>query len=106
MYRLKRDIAEFIAKCPNCRQVKAEQENSSGDQSQKQYDSIWVIVDRMTKSAHFVPVKFTYSSEDYTRIYIDKIVSLHGVFFSILKDRTLNLARGFGYLSKRFGYSI
>ncbi|WMV09661.1 hypothetical protein MTR67_003046, partial [Solanum verrucosum] len=41
--------------------------------SHRQHDSIWVIVDRMTKSACFLPVKTTYSTEDYAKIYIQKI---------------------------------
>ena len=39
--------------------------------TQKQYDSIWVVVDRLTKFAHFIPVKSTYSVEDYARILIE-----------------------------------
>ena len=55
--------------------------------AQKQYDSIWVIVDRLTKSAHFIPVKSTYSAEDYARIFIDEIVCRHGISLSIISDR-------------------
>ena len=74
---------EFIAKCPNCQQVKAEHQNLGGllkkikvptwkweninmnfvvglPQTQKQYVFMWVIVDRLTKSAYFIPVKSTY----------------------------------------------
>ena len=39
--------------------------------TQRQYDSIWVVVDRLTKFVHFIPVKSTYSAKDYTRIFID-----------------------------------
>ena len=39
--------------------------------TQKQYNSIWVVMDRLTKSAHFIPVKSTYSEEDQTRILIE-----------------------------------
>ncbi|CAM8986776.1 unnamed protein product [Rhodiola kirilowii] len=53
----------------------------------KGYDSIWVIVDRLTKKSHFIPVKTSYSSEQYARIYIDEIVRLHGVPISIISDR-------------------
>ena len=42
--------------------------------TRREHDSIWVIVDRLTKSAHFIPVKSTYRAEDYTKIYIDEIV--------------------------------
>ena len=51
------------------------------------YDSIWVIVDRLTKSAHFIPVKVTYNAEKLAKIYISKIVRLHGVPLSIISDR-------------------
>ena len=46
--------------------------------SQK-HDSIWVIVDRLTKTAHFIPVHTTYYAKKYADIYIDQIVHLHGV---------------------------
>ena len=48
------------------------------------YDSIWVIVDRLTKSAHFLPVKATYS---VAKLYVKYIVCLHGVPVSIVFDR-------------------
>ena len=51
------------------------------------YDSIWVIVDRLTKSAHFISVKVTYNAEKLAKIYISEIVRLHGVPLSIISDR-------------------
>lgn len=80
---LKSDIVEFVAKCPNFQQVKAEHQRSGGlsrdiaiptlkwedvnmdffvgfPHMRRQNHSIWVIVDGMTKSAHFIPVKATY----------------------------------------------
>ena len=51
------------------------------------YDSIWVIVDRLTKSAHFIPVKTTYQAEDLAKIYLKEIISLHGAPNSIISDR-------------------
>ena len=53
----------------------------------KGYDSVWVIVDRLTKSAHFLPVKTTYSATQYAKIYLERIVSLHGVPLFIISDR-------------------
>ncbi|WMV18474.1 hypothetical protein MTR67_011859 [Solanum verrucosum] len=44
--------------------------------TRRQYDSIWVIVDRLTKSAHFLPVKVSYSAEDYAKLYIKEIVKV------------------------------
>ena len=55
--------------------------------TQKSYDSIWVVVDRLTKSARFIPFKSTYSAEDYARIFIDEIVCRHGILLSIISDR-------------------
>ena len=49
--------------------------------------SIWVIVDRLTKSAHFIPVKVTYNTEKLAKIYISEIIRLHGVPLSIISDR-------------------
>ena len=47
----------------------------------------WVIVDRLTKSAHFIPVKVTYNTEKLAKLYISEIVRLHGVPLSIISDR-------------------
>ena len=54
---------------------------------QKGFDSIWVIVDRITKSAHFLPVKSTYTMDKYAKIYVQEIVRLHGVPDAIVLDR-------------------
>ena len=54
---------------------------------QSSYDSIWVIVDRLTKSAHFLLVKKTYSLEKLTKLYVQDIVRLHGALVSIVFDR-------------------
>nr|GFA48179.1 reverse transcriptase domain-containing protein [Tanacetum cinerariifolium] len=51
------------------------------------YDSIWVIVDRLTKSTHFLPVKATDSMEKLTQLYLKEIVCQHGVPISIISDR-------------------
>ena len=55
--------------------------------TQRGHDSIWVVVDRLTKSTHFIPVKATYTVAQYAQLYIDHIVSLHGVSVSIISDR-------------------
>jgi len=107
---MKKDIAGFLAKCPNCQQVKADHQKPVGlsqyidiptwmweDQNmdffvglprtRKQHDSICVFVDRMTKSSHFILDKVSYSVEDYVKLYINEIVKLHGVPLSIIPDR-------------------
>ena len=57
------------------------------------YDSIWVIVDRLTKSAHFLPVKVAYF---IAKLYVKHFVCLHGVNVSIVSDRGLFLPLDFG----------
>jgi len=107
---MKRGIAEFVAKCPNCQQVKVEYQKPSGlaqnielpewkweminmdfitglPRSRRQHDSIWVIVNKISKSAHFLPVKTTHSTEDYAKLYLQKVVRLHGVSVSIISDK-------------------
>jgi len=54
--------------------------------TQRQHDSIWVIIDKMTKSTHFIPVKVSFSAKDYAKLYINEIVKLHGVPLSIILD--------------------
>nr|GEY67376.1 putative reverse transcriptase domain-containing protein [Tanacetum cinerariifolium] len=51
------------------------------------YDSIWVIVDRLTKSAHFLPVKTTDNMEKLAQLYLKEVVCRHGVPISIISDR-------------------
>jgi transposase InsO family protein len=51
------------------------------------YDSIWVVVDRLTKAAHFIPVKTTYNSVVLAELYMAQIVCLHGVPKKIVSDR-------------------
>ena len=55
--------------------------------TRRQHDSIWVIVDRMTKSSRFLVVKTTDSTKDYATLYINEVVRLHGVPLSIISDR-------------------
>ena len=105
-----KDIARYVAKCPKCQQVKAEHLKPFGmtqiievptwkwkatymdfvvglPRTRRKHDSIWVIVDRLTKSAHFILAKTTYRDEDYARLYIDEIVILHGIPLFIVLDR-------------------
>ena len=55
--------------------------------TQRQHDAIWVIVDRLTKSAHFLPINVEDSLEKLAKLYVDEIVRLHGVPVSIVSDR-------------------
>src|SRR5579859_8243954 len=100
--KMKKEIAIHVARCDNCCRVKAIHLKPAGllqplsipcgkweglsmdfivglPRTQKGHDSIWVIVDRLTKSAHFIPVITTYEPHDYAEIYIEQVVRLHGV---------------------------
>jgi len=53
----------------------------------RSHNAIWVIVDRLTKSAHFLPIRMNYSLSKLTQLYIQEIVRLHGAPMSIVSDR-------------------
>ncbi|GJX76252.1 putative reverse transcriptase domain-containing protein [Tanacetum coccineum] len=96
---MKADIATYVSKCQTCAKVKAEHQKLSGllqqleipvkaeHQKLSGYDTTWVIVDRLTKSAHFLPMKKTDSMEKLTQLYLKEIVCRHGVPISIILDR-------------------
>ena len=107
---MKREIAEFISKCLTCQQIKIEHQKPAGllqplsipewkweritiyfvtglPRTKRGHDAIWVIVDRLTKSALFIATNNTYSLERYARLYVDEIVRLHGAPVSIVSDR-------------------
>ena len=107
---MKKDIAEYVAVCDVCQRVKAEHQKPAGllqplpipewkwdklgmdfitglPRTRLGYDLIWVAVDRLTKVAHFIPVKTTYTSAKLAKIYMTRIVCLHGVPRNIASDR-------------------
>jgi hypothetical protein len=55
--------------------------------TQKGFDSIWVTVDRLTKLAHFIPVRTDYRPHQYAELYVSQIVRLHGAPRTIISDR-------------------
>ena len=55
--------------------------------TQRRHDAVWVIVDWLTKLAHFLAVRMTFTLEEFYRVYIREIVRLHGVTVSIILDR-------------------
>src|ERR1051325_3759976 len=59
------------------------------------HDAVWVIVDRLTKSAHFVPILMDYPMEKFAKLYIDRVVSLHGVSSISVSDRDLRFTSHF-----------
>ena len=63
--------------------------------TQRKHDSVWVIVDRLTKSAHFIPVRINYSMDRQEELYVDEIVRLHGVLLFIVSHRDLGFTLRF-----------
>ena len=59
------------------------------------YEAVWVIVDRLTKSAHFLAVRMTFTVERLCWLYVREIVQLHGVLVSIVSDRDLRFTAHF-----------
>ena len=55
--------------------------------TRRKHDSVWVVVDQFTKSAHFLPVRTDYSLNKLAELYIKEIVRLHGILVSIILDR-------------------
>ncbi|KAK5825523.1 hypothetical protein PVK06_020365 [Gossypium arboreum] len=107
---MKRDISDFVSKCLICQQVKAEHQVPTGllqpimipewkwdrvtmdfvsglPVSASKKDAIWVVVDRLTKLAHFIPVRTDFSMDKLAELYVSQIVRLHGVPISIVSDR-------------------
>ncbi|KAL0554344.1 hypothetical protein IC582_008263 [Cucumis melo] len=107
---MKREVAEFVSKCLVCQQVKAPRQKPAGllqplsipewkwenvsmdfitglPRTLRGFTVIWVVVDRLTKSAHFIPGKSTYTASKWAQLYMSEIVRLHGVPVSIVSDR-------------------
>ena len=60
---------------------------SSFPLTQQKHDYVWVIIDKLTKSAHFIPVRMDYSMDRLVELYVEEIVRFHGVPLSIMSDR-------------------
>eukprot|EP00253_Pinus_taeda_P028742 PITA_28742 len=107
---MKRDIAQFVAKCMECQQVKADHCHPAGllqphdipmskwetismdfitglPLTSQRHNAILVVVDKLTKSAHFIPVRDTYDVADVARVFINEIIRFHGVPKKIISDR-------------------
>jgi hypothetical protein len=116
---MKLDIAKYVAECDTCHRMKASHSKLVGvlqplsipmwkwddismdfivglPLTARKKDSIWVIVDRLTKTAHFIVVHTTYSVQQYAEIYMDQIVRLHGILKTIISDRRTQFVARFG----------
>jgi hypothetical protein len=69
----------------------------------RHHDSIWVIVDRLTKVAHFLPVHTTDKAQNYAELYIDRIVCLHGLPRTIVSDWEPNHTQILGTVTRVLG---
>ena len=70
----------------------------------RRHDSVWVVVDRLTKSSHFLPVRTDYSLDNLTKLYIKEIVRLHGIPVSIISDQDPRFtSRFWGKLQEALG---
>jgi hypothetical protein len=108
--RIKREIAKYVSECDTYRKVKADHLRPAGNlqplsipewkwenictdfiaglpRTLRGYNSIWVIVDRLTKSAHFIPVSTTYRVRQHAELYISHNVRYHGILKIIISDR-------------------
>jgi hypothetical protein len=117
-YDMKRDVAEYVALCDTCQRVKAEHQRHARllqplqvpewkwkeitmdfivglPRTQLGYDSICVIADRLTKVAHFIHVKTTYSGPQLAELYMSRIVYLHSVHKKIVSGRGTQLPSKF-----------
>ena len=115
---MKREVTEYVSKCLTFQKVKEEHQVPSGllnpipipqwkwdsitmdfvssfPLNQRKHDSIWVIIDRLTKSAHFIPARIDYFMDRLAELYVDEIVRLHGVPLSIMSNRDLRFTSRF-----------
>ena len=115
---MKRDVAWFMDRCLTCKKVKAEHQRPHGKmqplditlwkwedimmdfitklpRTARGMDSIWVIVDRLTKSAHFIPIQESISVEKLADIYIREVVARHEVPILVISDRDVRFTSRF-----------
>ncbi|KAI3790904.1 hypothetical protein L2E82_04323 [Cichorium intybus] len=107
---MKSEVAWFVERCMTCRRVKAEHQRPHGrlqpleipewkwehitmdfitklPRTPRHMETIWAIVDRLTKSAHFLPIQETFSAKELAKVYVDEIISRHGIPVSMISDR-------------------
>jgi hypothetical protein len=107
---MKKDIAKFVEQCSTCQQLKAEHQRPTGmlkpllilkwkldeiimdfilrlPKTSTREDSIWVVVDHLTKSTYFIPIMVKDPMDKFARLYVKNIVHLHGVPSAIILDR-------------------
>jgi hypothetical protein len=127
---MKKDVVDYIIQCMECQKVKAEHRHPMGllqalpipekkwevitmdfitglPRMNKKHDSIMVVVDKLTKDAHFVPVKKTHTTTYIAKIFMKEIDRLHGIPRKIVSDRDTKFTSNFwSGLFKGFGTNI
>ena len=121
---MKKDIAQYVEQCLMCQQVKAKHQRPAGPlqplpipewkwecismnfvsgfpQASSGQDVVWVIVDRLTKTAHFLLIKMTYSMDKLAELYIKEIVQLHGIPVSLCQIVIQDSPLDFGGVYKK-----
>ena len=130
MPKMKKEIAQYVASCLICQKAKVEHQRPVGmlqpldlpewkwdsiamdfvvglPRTIQKFDYIWIIVDRLTKSAHFLPINIRYSLDKLAELYIREIVRLYGVPSSIISDRDPRFTSKFwGSLHQALGTKI
>src|SRR6185437_1976500 len=127
---MKREIAKYVSKCDVCQKVKSSHLKVAGTlqplpipswkwedisidfivslpKTFQKHDSIWVIVDRHTKTTHFILVNTTCYAKKYAEVYLDQIIHLHGVPKTIISDRGAQfIARFWEQLQESLGTKL
>jgi hypothetical protein len=127
---MKKDISQFVARCLTFQKMKAEHKCPGGllqplftpqwkwediimdfviglPRTTRQKDTIWVVVDRLIKSTHFISISEKDSLKKLSKIYIEEIVRLHGVPTSIVSDRDLRFTSKFlDRMQKLYGTTL
>lgn len=128
--RMKREVAKYVSECDTCRRIKADHLKPVGllqplsipawkwkdismdfivglPRTSRHLDSTRVIVDRLTKCAHFLPVRTDYTARKYAELYISRILWLHGVPKTIILDRGSQfISRFWGQLHAALGTTL
>lgn len=115
---MKKEVAEFVYACLTCKKSKIEHQKSLGlmqlliisewmwdnismdfitnlPKTMNECDFILVIVDKLTKSAHFILIRINYTLQKLVELYIENIVSLYGISLSIVSNRDLRFTLRF-----------
>ena len=125
---MKKDMAEYISRCMKCQQVKVEHQHLAGllhhfpvpewkweviymdfitglPMTWKQHDFVMVVVDKLTKETHFIPVKSTHKTDDIEKIFMKYIFRLHGLPKEINPKFTSNFWKDlFAYLGRKMNF--